>query len=263
MTALAVARGARPAHALRSMEDWLAGRRTDGTVRLRGALADHPLDEAAALAAGVAPDEVRTGGFGFDDPRSSQHQSGLTGQPASRTWPADPDTLRGLLFSAPAQDGRLAPAEHVYAVLDGAAVFGLPELLETAGLQHACLFQGDAARDYAASAPWLVRLTPDHRLTRVLTDTGGRRGALSWASGPGLLIRSPLSLRGLRRQLRAYTMILDATRGRRMFFRFYDPRTFRTVIVNARPQMSAGFMRGIRMVACPDAKGDILTFARG
>lgn len=262
-TALAVMRGARPAHAQRAMEGWLASRRIAGEVHLRGALADHFLDEAAMLADGLAEGEVRTGAFGFDNPRSSQTQPGLTAPPNLRTWAPSPDTLRALLFAAPIQRGGSAPTEQVYAVLDGAAVFGLPELLETAGLQHACLFQGKAARDYAASAPWLVRLTPDHRLTRILTDTDGRKGPLSWGAGPGLLIRSPLSLHGLRRQLRIFTMILDAERGRRLFFRFYDPRTFRTVIVNARPEVTAEFMRGIRMIACPDAVGDILTFARG
>ncbi len=247
MTALAVARAPRPKLAVRLVEDWLARARLEGEVTLRGPLADHPLDEAMALAGGLDEREVRAGSFGLDDPRAAEGGP----LPQLQITPAGTDALRGLLF-----DG----ADHTYALLDGAAVFGLPEMLETSGLQHVCLLDGMAAIDYGTSAPWLVRLTPDHRMTRMLTDTGKDKGALSWAAGPGMLIRSPLSLTGLRKQFRTYTMVLDPERNRRMFFRFYDPRTFRTLVVNAAPDVTARFMRGIRLIACLDAEGNILTF---
>lgn len=75
-------------------------------------------------------------------------------------------------------------------------------------------------------------------------------------------MRSPLSLEGLRRHFRRFTMLYDQTTRKRQYFRFYDPRVFRTVIVNARPEMAARFMRGIRMIACPDKDGQALIFAR-
>lgn len=248
MTALAVARAPRPALAVRLVEDFLARARIEGGVALRGLLADHLLDEALALAAGMSEREVRAGSFGLDDPRAAEQGRA----PQSNVIQASTAALREILFDP--------MAGHTYALLDGASIFGLPEMLETSGLQHVCLFDGKAASNYGTSAPWLVRLTPDHRLTRMLTDTGKEKGALSWVSGPGLLIRSPLSLTGLRKQFRTYTMILDPERNRRVFFRFYDPRTFRTLVVNAAPEVTARFMRGIRLIACPDAEGNILTF---
>lgn len=85
---------------------------------------------------------------------------------------------------------------------------------------------------------------------------------IPWAANPGLLIRLPLRLKGLRRQFRTFTMLLDKRRNSRVYFRFYDPRAFRMVVVNSSPKTSARFMCGIDLIACPDDRGQILTFSQ-
>ena len=261
MSALAVARASQSRAAARAIKEWLTAEHLSGAVAIRGTLADHFLDEAIAIAAKLGNERVAIGSFGFDNPRAFEGRGEQARLPQMRVADGNQSTLLDVLFSAPSANEHIAAQDHAYAVLDGARIFGLPERLETSGLQHACLFEGNAARDYGASAPWLVRLAPDHRLTRVLTDTKGDQGPLAWAAGPALLIRSKLSLQGLRRQFRNYTMILDSDQNRRVYFRFYDPRTFRTVIVNAQPNVAIKFMRGIELIACPAADGDILFFA--
>lgn len=259
LTALGVAQAKRRMPATIALRDALARMGMEGEVRLRATLQELPLQEAADMAQGIGEYEARLGRFGFDDPRGLDGYAGLNMAPEAGEMVADGQILQDLLFSG----GDYFPAsEQVYAVLDGARVFGLAELLENSGLEHRCLFNGKAAEDYAVTAPRLVKLLPGHRLTRTLTDVTGKKGALSWAEGPGLLIRSPLSIDGLRRQLRAYTLILDTARNRRVYFRFYDPRSFRTLIAGSGPESRAKFARGISMIACPTATNDMMIFAR-
>ena len=55
-----------------------------------------------------------------------------------------PDAIYEPLFGQPSD----APL-HTYAILDAAKVPNLPELLEVSGLEHRCLFKGDAYDDLA------------------------------------------------------------------------------------------------------------------
>ena len=153
--------------------------------------------------------------------------------------------------------GNLLPSdeERVFAVLDGASIFGLPEMLEGSGLDARCLFQGRAAQDHANAAPWLVELLADNALTRRLLRADK-------ALSRGLFLTSPVSLNGLWRHLRKFTMLPDPATGRRVFFRFYDPMVFRTLIVNMAPDDIASFCAGIRAMAAQNMAGGFAVIAR-
>jgi hypothetical protein len=132
-----------------------------------------------------------------------------------------PSVLREALFGqSDLIAGRSILPLKTYALLDAAKVPGLPEMLETSGPEHTCLFQGAAAEDLSDVAPWLVRLEEGHRLTRNLFTRGNAPWAM-WDAKVGLFVRSQSSLDDLRRHLRKFTRVRNNA-GRTVFFRFWD-----------------------------------------
>lgn len=107
----------------------------------------------------------------------------------------------------------------VYAVLDGAKIDALPEILEAGGLQHRCLFTGQAAEDHGDAAPWLVELQPNAALLRQLCTRSEARNHY-WGAEP-LFLRSDAEFDALWRHLRKFTQLRDAG-GRWTFFRFWQ-----------------------------------------
>lgn len=73
-------------------------------------------------------------------------------------WPQKtvPDTLQAPLFGSLA-DG-CETVLGCFAILDGAKIGNLPEVLTASGLPHRCLFQGDAFDTLGDAAPWIVQL---------------------------------------------------------------------------------------------------------
>ena len=122
-----------------------------------------------------------------------------------------PEALRGSLF---------ADDLFVYAILDSARIFGLPEILENSGLDHACLYSGKAATDLADVAPYIVALTPTSHITRrIFTAADQPQGW--WQDRPGAFIRSRHSIDEIRGHLRKYTRLQTDTGGW-MLFRFWE-----------------------------------------
>ncbi|WP_170157906.1 DUF4123 domain-containing protein [Litoreibacter meonggei] len=136
---------------------------------------------------------------------------------------SSPAQLRQALFGHP--EGRADDAPfYTYALLDGAKLVGLPEILEESGLECASLFQGAAEEDLRDVAPWIVRLDEKSRLTRGLFTRGNAAHHL-WDAEPGLYLRSKQSLTGIRNQLRKFTR-LRSEADKWYFFRFWEPFYF-------------------------------------
>lgn len=139
-----------------------------------------------------------------------------------------------------------------YAVLDGALIMGLPERLAASGLPFACLYDGDAAEEFADTAPYIVQLAPDAPLTRSLLSKFAKDGIQLglWADEVGIIVQSPASLRALRNHFRRFTY-LEGEGGKRVFFRFYAPVTLRTLIANMAPEDLGDFGKGVTRFVCP------------
>lgn len=149
-----------------------------------------------------------------------------------------PDALHDALFGQPAPtkaeivaaggDTSAVPLLQTYAVLDAAKLVNLPELLEDSGLEHRCLFKGDAYDELKEVAPWLVRLEEDNSFTRNLFTRSDAPWHL-WDSEPGIYIRSRAELAALNSHLRKFFKVRDEA-GAWYYLRPHDPRVTRALL---------------------------------
>lgn len=132
----------------------------------------------------------------------------------------DPDValLSKWLFRPPrAPDAREQP--RVHAILDGARDHRIFRAVSGTTLPTRCLFAGKLDPALQAVAPYLVELRPESPLVRLLLTEG-------WGKAWGIFAISPAPLEELRRHFRRFLQVADE-RGKRLFFRYYDPRVLR------------------------------------
>lgn len=120
--------------------------------------------------------------------------------------------LRSELFSS--------ASVTAFAVLDGAAVPGLPAMLELYNPQHACLYRGDLSPAMAEVAPYLVVLEKDEPFTDWVV-----RGA--WGRCWGIFGVTHAEFIELRRHFAKFVRVSDFATGKPLYFRFYDPMVLR------------------------------------
>lgn len=126
-----------------------------------------------------------------------------------------PDALYEPLFGQP-DDTNL----HTYAILDAAKVPNLPELLEVSGLEHRCLFKGDAYDELKDVAPWIVQLEDENNFTRNLFTRSDAPWHV-WDNEPGIYLRSGGTLDDMWKHFRKFTRIQEEN-GKWVYFRFWD-----------------------------------------
>lgn len=105
-------------------------------------------------------------------------------------------------------------------------IYGL--LLECFYSDHTCLFAGPLAPELVVAAPYLVQLSYDHQKTRKFIRQ-------AWDNSWGVFVRSDARLETLRRHFRTFLLVRDES-GRRMMFRYYDPRVLRIYLPTCRPE---------------------------
>lgn len=125
-----------------------------------------------------------------------------------------PDDLHRHLFPQPPE------ASQLYAILDGAKIDGLPELLAASGVPYRCLFKGKAEAEFGNVAPWLVELQGGDRLLRQLLTRSDARQHL-WNLEAALYLRSSSGLDAVWRHLRRFSQLQDDA-GQWTFFRFWQ-----------------------------------------
>ena len=125
------------------------------------------------------------------------------------------------------------PPQYTYAVLDGAKITFLPDMLAASGLEYASLYAGmefaknfdpDEFEALVEAGPWLVQLKADAPLTRhfFADDPENPDGHYLLARDVGILLQSAQSLPDLQAHLRNFTLLPDEE-GIKTFFRFYEP----------------------------------------
>lgn len=112
--------------------------------------------------------------------------------------------------------------ERLFAVLDGASLPNLPEILAEQRLEHVCLMPGELEPDLALAAPYLAEVPPLSPFAAQFLSQGlGRH----W----GILVTADAPFRTLRMHLRKFLSVWDPD-GRPLYFRYYDPRVLRTYL---------------------------------
>ena len=120
--------------------------------------------------------------------------------------------------------GILWPKGHrpdIWAIVDAAQDQQVYWTLTNSFLPHSCLFAGALPEALEMAAPYLVQLDPDDKLTTYLAKNLARNVAI--------FLRTDASLHQLRHHLRTFLTVKDAS-GRRMLFRYYDPRVLRVYL---------------------------------
>ena len=131
-----------------------------------------------------------------------------------------PAALHPALFGTPAGDAPDMPLSTC-AVLDGAKIANLPEMLATSGLAHRCLFKGAAFDELHSVAPWIVELKATDRFTGYLFTRGTAPWHL-WDAEPGIFLRTRASIDDIWRHLRKFTRLPDGAGGW-VYWRFWEP----------------------------------------
>ena len=110
----------------------------------------------------------------------------------------------------------------IWMIADGARDRSVYSSLMSSYLTYSCLYAGDLAPALEVAAPHLVQLEHNDRYTRRILANG-------WGNNWGVFLRCDLNMQQLRRHLRHFLIASD-TRGRRLVFRFYDPRVLRVYL---------------------------------
>ncbi len=131
-------------------------------------------------------------------------------------------------------------AHPVFAVLDGAIVDGLPALLKQHAPDAVCLFSGNLDPMLAAAAPYLLPMSADSGASTLTLRDGWNE---HW--GIVLSVDEGTDLYTLRSHLRRIFRV-TAPGGESLFFRFYDPRAFRSVVPTLEGDQLKAFFGPIR-----------------
>jgi len=121
----------------------------------------------------------------------------------------------------------LSRAYRVWAVLDGARDKRIYSAVVGCYTDNCCLYSGDLPSDLKFAAPYLVSLDPEDRTTRYILRH-------AWGNSWGIFLRSTSSMETLRRHLKGMLIVKDP-KGRRMLFRYYDPRVLRVYLPTCWP----------------------------
>jgi hypothetical protein len=110
----------------------------------------------------------------------------------------------------------------MYAILDAARDARIYDSVLSCGLPWYCLYSGNIPEELARVAPYLVKLEKENSLTESLIENG-------WGQSWGIFLGAAAPISDLRRHFHSF-LTVETEDGKRMVFRYYDPRVFRTYL---------------------------------
>lgn len=141
---------------------------------------------------------------------------------------------------AAARDLLLGEPAPRFAVVDASRDHRLLQLLAESVDEHRSLYEGIQGEALSSAAPHLVALDPTSDLIDRLIEEGwGRR----WM----IFLTSSRPFREIRRHLRRFLLVEDDDNGRRLYFRYYDPRVLRTFLPACTPGQREDFFGSIEI----------------
>jgi Domain of unknown function (DUF4123)/FHA domain len=116
--------------------------------------------------------------------------------------------------------GALRGEAGLYAILDAARDARIKALVDVCEEEARSLFDGREGEALVEVAPYLVRFGERSELLEVVVNEG-------WGDAWGVFLTSGRPFDEVRRRLRRSLMVNDEETGKRLYFRFYDPRVLR------------------------------------
>jgi len=110
----------------------------------------------------------------------------------------------------------------IWMIVDAARDLAVFRMLLECHLEYSCLYSGFLPPALEIAAPYLVQLEYQDRDTRRLLER-------AWGNSWGIFLKCGLRVDKLRRHLRQFLIVQDP-RGRRLVFRYYDPRVLRVYL---------------------------------
>lgn len=121
----------------------------------------------------------------------------------------------------------LSARTSVFAIVDGARDERIFGAVDATYQPKECLYTGDLPWQMQMTAPYLVELARGERFTRLLLEKG-------WGHSWGSFLRTETGFKQLRRHLRQFLRVRSHD-GKRLVFRYYDPRVLRVYLPTCRP----------------------------
>ena len=142
----------------------------------------------------------------------------------------------------------------VWAILDCARDPKIYLALLESRLEFRCLYAGKLPRELEMVAPHLVELSPTNRLIARWLDEG-------WGQSWGVFLKVD-DASNLRHHLRKFLKVQDEA-GRRLVFRYYDPRVLAAYLPTCTPEELRQIFGPIRCFMVENADGETcLEFTR-
>jgi hypothetical protein len=148
----------------------------------------------------------------------------------------------------------LRAQKGLYAILDAARDPRVKVLVEACDDEVRSLFDGEQGDRLAEVAPYLVRFDERSALLEVVVSGG-------WGDAWGVFLTSERPFEEVRRRLRRSLMVRDEETGKRLYFRFYDPRILRVFWPRSTPRQRSE-MAGVEVdrFLVEDDAGAVLRF---
>jgi hypothetical protein len=144
--------------------------------------------------------------------------------------------------------------EPLFALLDAARDLRVLVLLHESGEEFQSLYEGPKGEQLGLVAPYLVRLPAASPLLETLVGEGWGR---SW--GVYLTSRSPFG--DVRKHLRRF-LVVQTDDGKKLYFRFYDPRVLRDYLTTCTGPEAHEFFGPVESYLVEDADpATLLSFA--
>ncbi|MFZ4859451.1 MAG: DUF4123 domain-containing protein [Desulfuromonadaceae bacterium] len=124
-------------------------------------------------------------------------------------------------------------SSQLFAILDAARDPMILELLQQSEIQFQSLYDGEKGDELAAYAPYLVQLPVESPVLERLVHGG-------WGKAWGVYLTCNEPFDVVRKHMRHF-LFVQAEDGRKLYFRFYDPRVLRNTLPLFDPEEATRF----------------------
>ena len=142
----------------------------------------------------------------------------------------------------------LAGGVPLWGVFEGAHDDRIATWIRSGDAPWGCLYAGEIPDEIVEVAPYLVRLRKEHPGTLRFFEHG-------WAKHWGIFVTTTVTLAELKRHLRKFLRVATED-GRRLIFRFHDPRVLRMYLPTCTPKELETFFGPIESILLMTPEGD-------